>query len=150
VTGYPASHDGFVSGQAYIRDAVTATRFQAVSLPAPAGPAEGEFALIVNRTLFHSLEGAAIHSPEADKLHREEFVEIHPTDADRLQLKSGDEVSLANGSASVSIRAFVTENVQPGTLLVPLLYDGGAVTALFPSGGGEGTQRVSLRVAVTS
>jgi hypothetical protein len=37
--------------------------------------------------------------------------------------------------------------VQAGTIFVPLLYDGGAVTALLPEGdGAQGATRVRLRV----
>ena len=39
----------------------------------------------------------------------------------------------ANGN-QLTIRAHVTEIVQPGMLYVPLYYDGGAVTSLFEDG----------------
>jgi anaerobic selenocysteine-containing dehydrogenase len=73
-------------------------------------------------------------------------VEVHPADAERLGLATGDDVVLANERGEVSIRAFLSENVRQGTLVVPLLYDGGAVTALFASTEEMATQ-VSLRVA---
>ena len=97
-------------------------------LPLPEG--EG-FLLSTGRSLYTSYEGAALRSPEADKLHREEFVEMNPADAAALGIADGDEVVLSSGSAELAIRAHITEAVQPQTLYVPLYYDGGAVANLF-------------------
>ena len=101
--------------------------------PVPAVPLpEGEgFLLSTGRGLYTSYEGAALHSPEADKLHREEFVEMSPADAAALGLADGDEVVLRNGAGELTIRVRLTEAVQPRMLYVPLYYDGGAVSALF-------------------
>jgi predicted molibdopterin-dependent oxidoreductase YjgC len=98
---------------------------------------EGLLTLITGRSLYTSLEGAAIRSPEADKLHREESVEINPADAAALGVRQGDEVVLVDGSAEVAIAASVTDAVPPGVLYVPLYYGGGAVTALFPPDDGR-------------
>jgi predicted molibdopterin-dependent oxidoreductase YjgC len=83
------------------------------------------------RTLYTSWESATIHSPEADRLHREEFAEINPGDAASLGVEDGQEVVLVNDHGQLTIRARVSESVQPGSVFVPLYYDGGAVTALF-------------------
>jgi predicted molibdopterin-dependent oxidoreductase YjgC len=99
--------------------------------------AEGLLTLITGRSLYTSLEGAAIRSPEADKLHREESVEINPADAAALSVRQGEEVVLVNGSAELAIAASVTDAVPPGVLYVPLYYGGGAVTALFPPDDGR-------------
>ncbi|HKZ50567.1 MAG TPA: molybdopterin-dependent oxidoreductase, partial [Dehalococcoidia bacterium] len=120
----------------------------------PASPADG-LLLFTGRTLYTSLEAAAIGSPEADKLHREEFALIHPADAAALGLAvgravgpggsgttgravgpggvgiEGAEVALVNGQARLVLRAKLTEEVLPGTVFVPLYYGGGAVTALL-------------------
>jgi len=96
------------------------------------GAPDGDgFLLSTGRSLYTSYEGAALHSPEADKLHREEFVEMNPADAATLGIASGDEVMLRNGRGELAIRAHPTKAVQPGALYVPLYYDGGAVSALF-------------------
>jgi len=96
----------------------------------PAPPREG-LLLFTGRTLYTSLEGAAIGSPEADKLHREEFALLHPSDASPLAITDGAEVALVNGRARLTLRARLTEEVLPGSVFVPLYYRGGAVTALF-------------------
>jgi formate dehydrogenase alpha subunit len=100
-------------------------------------PAEGLLTLVTGRGLYTSLEGAALRSPEADKLHREESVEINPADAAALNVRQGEEVVLVNGSAELAIAASVTDAVPPGVLYVPLYYSGGAVNALFPPDGGR-------------
>ena len=104
------------------------------SVATAAAPAHVGFTLTTGRSLYTSYEGAALHSPEADKLHREEFVEIHPADAKELGIAEGDEVTLKGISGELTIRAHITESGQPRMLYVPLYYDGGAVTALFEDG----------------
>ena len=99
-----------------------------------AAPADDGFTLTTGRSLYTSYEGAALHSPEADKLHREEFVEIHPADAKELGIAEGAEISLKSKGGELTIRAHITESGQPRMLYVPLYYDGGAVTALFEDG----------------
>jgi predicted molibdopterin-dependent oxidoreductase YjgC len=102
---------------------------QAVPL---AAAAKGKgFLLTTGRSLYTSYDGAALHTPEADKLHREEFVAVNQADAAALGIADGDEVVLRNRRGEVSIRCHLTDAVQPRTLFVPLYYDGGAVSLLF-------------------
>ena len=96
----------------------------------PLAAGEG-LVLTTSRTLYTSLEGAAIHSPEADKLHREEFVEMNAADAADLGVEDGQEVVLANERGELTIRVKISDSVLPRSVFVPLYYDGGAVTALF-------------------
>lgn len=112
------------------------------AVPVVAAPASDGFLLVSSRSLYISYDGAAIHSPDADKLHRDESVEVHPLDAAALGIADGDEVVLSNGSAELSVRARISEAVQPRTLYLPLYYDGGAVSALFAPG--ESVARVKL------
>ena len=97
----------------------------------------GEVALLTGRTLYTSLEGAALHSPEADKLHREEGVLINQYDATELGIAMGDEVVLQNGSAELALKATLTSTVPRGAVFVPSYYDGGAVSALLPAENGS-------------
>ena len=80
-----------------------AAAVQPVALEATVAPGDG-LVLTTGRSLYTSWDAATIHSPEADKLHREEFVEVNPLDAARLGLQEGQEVALADGRAEVSIR----------------------------------------------
>ena len=110
----------------------------------PTAAGEG-LVLTSSRTLYTSWEGAAIHSPEADKLHREEFVEMNAADAAALGVEDGQEVVLANERGELTIRVKISDSVLPGSAFVPLYYDGGAVTALF---GREDGALARVRIAV--
>jgi len=105
---------------------------QPVALPREKASRNGELALLTGRTLYTSLEGAAIHSPEADKLHREEGVLINQYDASELGIATGDEVLLQSGPAELALKATLTTAVPRGAVFVPSYYDGGAVGALLP------------------
>ena len=133
-----ARYDRLQSGKtrALPPEAAARVAFQDVSAAGEA-PAEGRLTLITGRSLYTSLEGAALRSPEADKLHREESVEINPADAAALNVRQGEEVVLVSGSAELAIAASVTEAVPPGVFYVPLYYGGGAVNALIPSDDGR-------------
>ncbi|HEY5625104.1 MAG TPA: molybdopterin dinucleotide binding domain-containing protein, partial [Dehalococcoidia bacterium] len=102
-----------------------------VAVQAIATSRNGGFTLATGRGLYTSYEGAAVHSPEADKLHREDSVKMHPNDAAALGVTAGDEVVLRKGAAEVRAPVAVTAAVQPKMLYLPLYYDGGAVSALF-------------------
>jgi formate dehydrogenase alpha subunit len=89
------------------------------------------FRLMASRGLYTSYEGAAIHSPDADKLHREEHVALNPEDASRLGVEEGAEVVVRNDRGEMRVRARFTNAVAPGTAHVPLYLDGGLVGELF-------------------
>jgi predicted molibdopterin-dependent oxidoreductase YjgC len=133
-----ARYDRLQSGRtrALPPEAPARVAFQEVSAAGEAA-AEGLLTLVTGRSLYTSLEGAALRSPEADKLHREESVEINPADAAALNVRQGEEVVLVNGGAELAIAASVTEAVPPGVVYVPFYYAGGAVTALFPPDDGR-------------
>ena len=102
-------------------------------MPATPAAADG-YLLTTGRGLYTSYEGAAVHSPEADRLHREEFVEVNPADAKELGVSDGAEVTLKANGSELTLRARVTAAVPPRMLYVPMYFDGGAVTALFADG----------------
>src|SRR4029453_2384483 len=89
------------------------------------------FRLTAPRSLYTSYEGAAIHSPDADRLHREEHVALSPADASSLAISEGEEVVIRNDRGELRVRAHLTESVTLGTAHIPLYYGGGAVGALF-------------------
>ena len=102
-----------------------------VAVQAAGASRNGGFTLTTGRGLYLSYEGAATHSPEADKLHRDDSVKMHPTDAIALGLAAGDTVVLRGAGAEVRAPVDITAVVQPKMLYLPLYYDGGAVSALF-------------------
>jgi predicted molibdopterin-dependent oxidoreductase YjgC len=106
-----------------------ATR-QRVDVPAPAAQ-NGGYTLTATRGLYTSYEAAAIHHPDADRLHREDVVQVHPSDAAALGITQDANVVLRNAAGEVRLRAAVTETVQPRTVHAWLPYAGAAVLALF-------------------
>ncbi len=100
---------------------------------ATADARNGGFILTTSRSLYTSYEGAAIHSPDADKLHREESILINPADAAALGIAEGERIVLRNAGAELRISAHLTTSIAQKALYVPLYYDGGAVAALFDS-----------------
>jgi predicted molibdopterin-dependent oxidoreductase YjgC len=135
-------------GKARASEPATKAEAQPASGATALQAAAGTLLLTTGRTLFTSLEGAAVHSPDADKLHREEFVELHPADAASLGVKDGDEVTLATDRGELSIRVSVSGRVLEGVCFVPSHYDGGAVTRLLDRRGAA--PRVRVRVPATA
>ena len=149
IPGYDRFHFygylGWGKGRA-VEDGLSGTiSLQPVSGPASAPAPNGDVALLTGRTLFTSLEATAIHSPEADKLHREDAVLINQYDAVELGISAGDGVVLKNGTAELSLKAALTNTVPRGSVFLSSYYDGGAVNALLPSENGSTTPaRVSI------
>jgi predicted molibdopterin-dependent oxidoreductase YjgC len=123
-------------GRAVDRDNAGPVAFQAVEQRA-AVPVDGQLTLLTGRTLYTSLEGAAIRSPDADKLHREEGVFLNQYDARDRQLQEGDVVVLRRESAEVTTAVRLTNAIPRGMAFVPLYYDGGIVNTLLPSENGS-------------
>ena len=128
---------GWGKGRAVGETAPETIALQPVSVsPSPAAE-NGDVALLTGRTLFTNLEAASIHSPEADKLHREDGVLVNQYDAVELGISTGDQVVLRNGSSQLSIKAVLTNTVPRGAVFVSSYYDGGAVGLLLPSENGS-------------
>jgi ferredoxin-nitrate reductase len=75
-----------------------------------------------------------VHAPDADKLHREEFLEINPADALTLGIAQNRPVIVQNGGREITLSAALTDAVAPGSVFLPLYYDGGLVNALVHAG----------------
>jgi len=134
-SGVTRSVDGSASGG----------RLQDVTAPAMPS-SNGTLLLLSSRSLYTSLEGASIHSEEADKLHREEFIEMNPADAAALRIQQNHPVVVSNGSSELTLPVALTDRVAPGSVYLPLYYDGGAVNRLLRADDG-GLQAVSIRPA---
>ena len=101
VAGYAAAtYDQLESGRTRALPATTAIEGRSPGRCAcPTLPStNGRLLLTTSRTLYTSRDGAAIHSEEADKLHREEFLEINPADAAALGIGQNRPVVVTNGS----------------------------------------------------
>jgi predicted molibdopterin-dependent oxidoreductase YjgC len=150
VSGYDRFNAGFAG---WAKEHVPTEPVQFKAHPIETAPAprasDGELLLTTGRTLFTSIEGAAIHSPDADKLHRDEFVELHPADAAATRVRDGDEVTLATSSAEMTLRCRVSGRVLEGVAFVPSYHDGGAVMRLLDRGGAPVSVRVKVATAAT-
>jgi predicted molibdopterin-dependent oxidoreductase YjgC len=136
VEGYAgAGHGSLESGKTRaLRGSPSQARVQEVALPALPS-ANGRLLLTTSRSLYTSLEGAAIRSEEADKLHREEFLELNPEDAAALGIGQNRPVVVANGSHELMLSAALTDVVARGSVYLPLYLDGGVVNRLLPADG---------------
>jgi len=114
--------------------AATRAERQPVADTAVAAAANG-MVLMTTRTLYTSLEGAALHAPDADKLHREEFVEIHPADAAAAGIRDEDVITLASDAGEVAVRCKISARTPEGVMHLPAYFDGGAVMRLLAGDG---------------
>ena len=141
VPGYEQFHFygylGWGKGRAVGEAAPETISLQPVSVSPTTPPENGDVALLTGRTLFTNLEAAAIHSPDADKLHREDGVLINQYDAVELGISAGDQVVLRNGSSQLALKAVLTNTVPRGAVFVSSYFDGGAVGTLLPSENGS-------------
>ena len=114
----------------------TTSRAEVQRVTPPALPAaNGRLLLTTSRTLYTSREATAIHSPEADKLHREEFLELNPADAGALGIGQNRAVIVSNGSHELTLSAALTDAVAPGSAFLPLYFQGGLVNQLLQADG---------------
>lgn len=109
-TGTPLMHvDRFVLGKGKFM----ITEF--VATEERTGP---RFPLILTtgRILSQYNVGAQTRRTENSRWHEEDVLEIHPFDAESRGIKDGDLVSLASRSGDISLRAEVSERMQPGVV----------------------------------
>lgn len=72
--------------------------------------------LTTGRILSQYNVGAQTRRTENSRWHEEDVLEIHPFDAESRGIKDGDLVSLASRSGDISLRAEVSERMQPGVV----------------------------------
>ena len=105
---------------------------QAKSVPVTTMKASGDgFRIVASRDLYTERDAAALRHAEAEKLHRYDRIQLSEIDAERLKLKTGDEIELAAGRLTLRAPITVTERVAPGSVFVSSLLQGGAIAAFF-------------------
>lgn len=72
--------------------------------------------LTTGRILSQYNVGAQTRRTENSRWHEEDVLEIHPFDAESRGIKDGDLVALASRSGDISLRAEVSERMQPGVV----------------------------------
>ncbi|PZR95735.1 MAG: formate dehydrogenase subunit alpha [Stutzerimonas stutzeri] len=72
--------------------------------------------LTTGRILSQYNVGAQTRRTENQTWHDEDVLEIHPFDAESRGIKNGDLVALASRSGDISLRAEISERMQPGVV----------------------------------
>ncbi|MEX2238327.1 MAG: molybdopterin-dependent oxidoreductase [Dehalococcoidia bacterium] len=90
-----------------------------------------QFTLLTHRGQFTSFEAAALRKPDADRLHREEHALIHRFDAGRLAAADYDVARISSERGAFTIPLRVSDDVAPGTVFVPIFYQGGMVMGVL-------------------
>ncbi|GGC53381.1 formate dehydrogenase subunit alpha [Chelatococcus reniformis] len=109
-TGTPLMHvDRFVRGKG--RFMIT----EFVPTEERAGP-RFPLLLTTGRILSQYNVGAQTRRTMNNVWHEEDVLEIHPFDAENRGIRTGDLVALASRSGDISLRAEVSERVQPGVV----------------------------------
>jgi formate dehydrogenase major subunit len=72
--------------------------------------------LTTGRILSQYNVGAQTRRTENNVWHPEDLLEIHPSDAETRGIREGDLVSLASRKGEITLKATVTERVQPGVV----------------------------------
>ena len=72
--------------------------------------------LTTGRILSQYNVGAQTRRTENNAWHHEDVLEIHPFDAENRGIRDGDLVALASRAGETSLRAVITDRVQPGVV----------------------------------
>ncbi|MGO4126815.1 formate dehydrogenase subunit alpha [Inquilinus sp. YAF38] len=72
--------------------------------------------LTTGRILSHYNVGAQTRRTDNVAWHEEDLLEIHPTDAENRGIRDGDWVALHSRSGETSLRARISERMQPGVV----------------------------------
>ena len=106
---------------------------QAFTAPDVLSAESGGLHLLPLRDLYTDRTAAALRQAEADRLHRAEHLDIHPRDAAARNLQDGATVTVRRNDVAVTLTARVTDAVAEGSVVAPLLWEGGALQTLLPS-----------------
>jgi formate dehydrogenase alpha subunit len=99
--------------------------------PAELPDKEYPFILTTGKDLYHLHTGSYTRNSVAlFNLSPEDVLEIHPSDADRVQVKNGEEIYVRSRRGSIKINTKVTDRVPEGTVFTTLHSDEVAVNAL--------------------
>jgi len=94
-------------------------KFHAVEYLPPAETPDNEFPLILTtgRRLYHYHTGTMTRKAKGiEAIYGKEFLEINPCDADKLGINDRDTVRVSSRRGYITIKARVTDRVNPGTV----------------------------------
>jgi predicted molibdopterin-dependent oxidoreductase YjgC len=92
--------------------------------PAESVDPEYPFLLTTGRILYHYNVGTMTRRTDIRRLNaaREERVRIHPQDANRLNISTGQWVTVSSRRGSVQVRAELNDEVPPGVVFMSFHY----------------------------
>jgi formate dehydrogenase major subunit len=108
--GTPVMHvDGFVRGKGLFIETEYVPTEERANRKFP-------LLLTTGRILSQYNVGAQTRRTENNTWHAEDLLEIHPSDAETRGIREGDMVSLASRKGEITLKAAITERVQPGVV----------------------------------
>jgi predicted molibdopterin-dependent oxidoreductase YjgC len=120
----------FLHGKGFVRGK---GRFFGVDYIPPSELPDEEYPYLLNtgRVPFHFLGGSMTR--RIDLLNKEVptgYVDINPDDAGRLGIQEGEDLKVASRRGEISIKARVTDEVEPGMLFIPMHFSECAANVL--------------------
>ena len=107
--------------------------FHAIDFRPPAEIPDADYPFwLTTGTLFsqHLTGTLTRRCPSLENENPEVFIEIHPEDARRLNLKHGEEVKASSRRGSLIAKTWVTGEVRPGVVFIPMHYTENAANRL--------------------
>ncbi|HTO84008.1 MAG TPA: formate dehydrogenase subunit alpha, partial [Methylomirabilota bacterium] len=123
-TGTPIMHvDRFVRGKG---------KFMITEFVPTDERTTARFPLILTTGRIHSLYnvGQQTRRTENNVWHDEDVLEIHPFDAEQRGIRDGDIVALASRAGETSLRAVISERMQPGVVYTTFHFAGTGVNVV--------------------
>ena len=92
---------------------------------------EYPFILTTGRVLYQYHTGTMTRrSPVLENADRGPIVEMNPEDAERLQIKDGEQVHVTSRRGSITLPVLVTDGISPGVTFIPFHYKEAAANLL--------------------
>jgi NADH-quinone oxidoreductase chain G len=87
-------------------------------------PEDEEYPMILmTGNTLHHFGSLTQKSEEVNLIEKEGFCQINPEDAKRLKIKSGHRIGLESSKGEIEIRAQVDEEIEQGTVFIPLNFE---------------------------
>jgi formate dehydrogenase alpha subunit len=107
--------------------------FHAIDFKGPEEKPDGDYPFILTTGREHPHYHSGTMTRRCARINDcfpEGFMEIHPVDAERLQLRSGDEVKVASRRGAITTKVNVIDRTAPGTVFMSFHYSESPVNVL--------------------
>ena len=88
------------------------------------------FILSTGRVLYHWHGGTLTRRSKLDDIYPEAIVEIHPGDAKKLEISSGEQVSVRSRRGEIEVKTLITERSPQGVVFIPFHFAEAAANIL--------------------